>query len=225
LEHRLHTEFEQQSGPCIVVSTQVVEVSLDISFDMMITDCAPLDSLIQRFGRINRRRTEDIVRERILKPVHVISPVGAEHRPYSKEILDKSFQQLPDGQPLRERDVQQMIDAVYPTIDLAPIDTHLVWQDGEFLLKELCHFPKSVLIETLNIESAACILVSDVEEYESGSHDERLSLEIPIPQRTARYRRFTTFGQSEYGNCPLIVSDESYSSKAGLKLREIENIL
>ncbi len=225
LEQRLHTEFDQQPGPCIVVSTQVVEVSLDISFDMMITDCAPLDSLIQRFGRINRRRTEDIVRERILKPVHVISPVGAEYRPYSKEILDKSFQQLPDGQPLRERDVQQMIDAVYPTIDLAPIDTHLVWQDGEFLLKELCHFPKSVLMETLNIESAACILVSDVEEYESGSHDERLSLEIPIPQRTARYRRFTTFGQSEYGNCPLIVSDESYSSKLGLKLTEIENIL
>jgi len=225
LEHRLHTEFEQQSGPCIVVSTQVVEVSLDISFDMMITDCAPLDSLIQRFGRINRRRTEDIVRERILKPVHVISPVGAEYRPYSKEILEKSFQQLPDGQPLRERDVQQMIDAVYPTIDLAPIDTHLVWQDGEFLLKELCHFPKSALMETLNIESAACILVSDVEEYESGSHDERLSLEIPIPQRAARYRRFTTFGQSEYGNCPLIVSDDSYSSKVGLKLMEIENIL
>jgi CRISPR-associated endonuclease/helicase Cas3 len=224
LEHRLHTEFEQQSGPCIVVSTQVVEVSLDISFDVMITDCAPLDSLIQRFGRINRRRTEDIVRERILKPVHVISPVGAEYRPYSKEILEKSFQQLPDGQPLRERDVQQMIDAVYPTIDLAPIDTHLVWQDGEFLLKELCHFPKSALMETLNIESAACILVSDVEEYESGSHDERLSLEIPIPQRAARYRRFTTFGQSEYGNCPLIVSDDSYSSKVGLKLTEIENL-
>ena len=46
---------------CFVVATQVVEVSLDISFDLMITEAAPLDSLIQRFGRVNRRRDENTV--------------------------------------------------------------------------------------------------------------------------------------------------------------------
>jgi len=38
----------------ILVSTQVAEVSLDISFDCLITERAPLPSLIQRFGRVNR---------------------------------------------------------------------------------------------------------------------------------------------------------------------------
>ena len=32
-----YNKFENKA--CIVVSTQVVEVSLDISFDMMITEC------------------------------------------------------------------------------------------------------------------------------------------------------------------------------------------
>jgi len=38
----------------LLVSTQVAEVSLDISFDYLITEIAPIPSLIQRFGRVNR---------------------------------------------------------------------------------------------------------------------------------------------------------------------------
>ncbi|MGW4365459.1 CRISPR-associated helicase Cas3' [Nocardia takedensis] len=40
--------------PGLVVATQVVEVSLDVSFDALHTSGAPLEPLIQRFGRINR---------------------------------------------------------------------------------------------------------------------------------------------------------------------------
>lgn len=39
----------------ILISTQVVEVSLDIDFDVLITEMAPLDVLVQRMGRIYRR--------------------------------------------------------------------------------------------------------------------------------------------------------------------------
>lgn len=38
----------------IFISTQVSEVSLDISFDFLFTELAPIPSLIQRFGRVNR---------------------------------------------------------------------------------------------------------------------------------------------------------------------------
>jgi len=38
----------------ILVATQVVEVSLDVSFDTIFTEVAPVDDLLQRFGRVNR---------------------------------------------------------------------------------------------------------------------------------------------------------------------------
>ncbi len=60
--------------PLILVSTQVVEAGLDKSFDAVISDIAPIESLIQRFGRILRRMedAEDVVR-RDINPLLVVS--------------------------------------------------------------------------------------------------------------------------------------------------------
>lgn len=38
----------------ILIATQVVEVSLNLSFDTIYTELAPVDALLQRFGRVNR---------------------------------------------------------------------------------------------------------------------------------------------------------------------------
>jgi len=49
----------------LLVGTQAVEVSLDLDFDTIFSEPAPVDALIQRLGRVNRKGMKGIV------PVHI----------------------------------------------------------------------------------------------------------------------------------------------------------
>ncbi len=53
IEARLGKKAPQQAG-IVAVATQTVQQSLDLDVDIMLTDLAPMDVLLQRFGRLHR---------------------------------------------------------------------------------------------------------------------------------------------------------------------------
>jgi CRISPR-associated endonuclease/helicase Cas3 len=95
--------------PVVAVATQVVEVSLNLDFDTIITEPAPLEALVQRFGRVNRARTKDIV------PVRILTQSRNDRRVYDDELKARSLAILRenDGRVLDEQKVSEWLDRVY----------------------------------------------------------------------------------------------------------------
>lgn len=131
-------------GPCpVVISTQVIEVSLDVSFDVLYTDPAPLDALIQRLGRVNRRGDHP------LADAHIYAQPtgeGEQFAIYDPALVNATLGVLGplDGQPLDESQLSGLLGEVY---DQLPS-----WQRA--FQERLAHCERWVLGEMRPLESA-----------------------------------------------------------------------
>jgi len=114
LRDRMQKE-ERVSNPeagTIFIATQVVEVSLDISYDVLITEIAPVDALVQRMGRVNRQG------EHAPAPVLIYTrwSEGAQ-RVYGKELIAWSLEILAQLPPTpTDRDLAQATHQLYERV-------------------------------------------------------------------------------------------------------------
>lgn len=99
----------------LLVGTQAIEVSLDIDYDIIFTEPAPLDALIQRFGRVNRKREKGICDCFVFNKRNDIDKFIYRN----EDVIIRTIQVLQEkgihnSGIIKETELQQMIDFVYP---------------------------------------------------------------------------------------------------------------
>ena len=95
-----------------VVATQVIEVSLDISFNSIVTEPAPVDALIQRFGRVNRAGWK----KGIIKEVHLLTKGSQSDKyVYDEKLIKSTLNVLGRYNEvlLKEAEIKNIVDSVY----------------------------------------------------------------------------------------------------------------
>lgn len=106
----------QRRKAIVLVATQVVEVSLDIDLETVYSEPAPLEALIQRFGRVNRRRMmADGSGRASLAAVHVFSQPEDGQTIYDPLLIEGTLAILrrEDGKGIDEAAVGGWLDEIY----------------------------------------------------------------------------------------------------------------
>lgn len=107
-------KIEKRLEMCdLLIGTQAIEVSLDINFDVLFSEPAPFDAIIQRAGRVNRlghKNTFNITEANIY-----IFSEGSPHddRIYPKELIEKTVRELKNEKELSELKIKNILNKVY----------------------------------------------------------------------------------------------------------------
>jgi len=135
-------EFEKKATSFLLIATQVVEVSLDIDFDFLFSENAPMEAIIQRAGRVNRKRNKDydtkviIFKEQQVTREVIYTDV--------ENILENTFNEFKSrsGQKITENELIKMVDSVYENYNVKSHPSYLEGLDKYFEIQRKHHFIK-----------------------------------------------------------------------------------
>lgn len=215
-------------GGTVLVATQVVEVSLNVDFDVLFTDPAPLESLLQRFGRVNRGRPLDGT----LKDVYVCTGIDdGTTRIYGKEWVEAALREIEplNGLPVHEGRVQRMLDSVYASEAGCGWEQRVVQAMEMFetdILSQCWPFDSGEFSERFSalFDGEELLPESLVSEYLSLYDQEPLmapSYMVPVSYHV--FRRLKAEGAIEgvslpHHHGPVNVAHKGYSSEVGLEV-------
>lgn len=183
------TRLQDREKPVdLLVGTQAIEVSLDIDFDVLYSDPAPLDALLQRFGRVNRKPLHDLERacpEDRYREVVICCERWPDTFPIyertegGERLVTRTLAALPNGKILKESEVSALIDTVY---DREQLSTFLkVANDKSTQLRRLINMlepgsekphNEAELLDEL-IESIAIVPIGFHEKHQDCLRDRR----------------------------------------------------
>ena len=111
-------KLESKEKGLILVATQMVEASLDVDFDLLITEISPIDSQIQRWGRIWRNKNPNEHYTENKPNIYIFTGIdkGTLAIYHLKEVLEKTIETLKEIQnsnPLNYEEEKELIDNVF----------------------------------------------------------------------------------------------------------------
>ena len=115
IEERI-TDKEKSNRPQLLVATQAVEVSLDIDYNVAFIENAPIDALLQRFGRANRNGSlRDKNGNIIMARIHLFEKIHGRTPFYDNMLLQATWNCLFDlnETDLSENDLVNVCNKVY----------------------------------------------------------------------------------------------------------------
>lgn len=212
----------------IVVATQVVEVSLDISLDALYSDPAPLDALLQRFGRINRWQQHDD-----LSPVTIFDqPTGRNDPVYDPALVERSLEVLRanSGQVVAEAAIDAWLAAVYADADAWRERWRQAWDSFErYVIAPLHAFESADSGLEANfhalVDECAVLPLSLEDEYRSLAEEspiEAAALTVSLSWRQYKMLEQRGAAWAADGHKRLFLADAPYTPDAGLQLEDDE---
>lgn len=125
-------ELLSKNQPVILVSTQTIEAGVDMDFDMAFRDFAPIDSLIQTAGRVNREGKKGK-----FLPVYIIQLENDNHYVYQLCHRQSTIELLTQKEEILEPEYGGLADKYYNlALERGVSDvSKRLWEEGIMKLK------------------------------------------------------------------------------------------